>query len=185
VIAACCYVAAKAEESPMHIKTVVQEAKTVFSREQRNFIFFIFPFTNWIEEPYNIKNFPSDNTKLAEMEFYLVDDLECDLTVFHPYRSLLALCKKASPNTSPGPTSGSDINPALMEAEAGELQFGVGGDLLSADDLGVGLDAEDGPRYWGTGEGRLELSENAVQTAWYVCSGLTWTQSAQLTCFSI
>ncbi|KAK7459632.1 RNA polymerase II holoenzyme cyclin-like subunit [Stygiomarasmius scandens] len=168
VIAACCYVAAKAEESPMHIKTVVQEAKTVFNREQRIFIFFIFPFTNWIEEPYNIKNFPSDNTKLAEMEFYLVDDLECDLTIFHPYRSLLALCKKASPNASPGPTSGSDISAALMEAEAGELQFGVGGDLLSADDLGVGLDAEDGPRYWGTGEGRLELSENAVQTAWFI-----------------
>lgn len=32
VIAACCYVAAKAEESPVHIKTVVNESRSVFSR---------------------------------------------------------------------------------------------------------------------------------------------------------
>lgn len=30
VIAACCYVAAKAEESPVHVKTVVTEARLVF-----------------------------------------------------------------------------------------------------------------------------------------------------------
>ncbi|KAJ3482270.1 hypothetical protein NLI96_g7096 [Meripilus lineatus] len=28
------------------------------------------------------------------MEFYLVDDLECDLVVFHPYRTLMTLCVK-------------------------------------------------------------------------------------------
>lgn len=32
VIAACCYVAAKAEESPVHIKTVVSEARALFNR---------------------------------------------------------------------------------------------------------------------------------------------------------
>jgi cyclin C len=31
VIAACCYVAAKAEEFPVHIKTVVNESRSVFS----------------------------------------------------------------------------------------------------------------------------------------------------------
>lgn len=77
------------------------------------------------------------------MEFYLVDDLECDLVVFHPYRTLLALCKKES---SHGHTADE------TEAEAGEL--------------GAGIGAEDGPRYWGTGQGRLELSEGALQTAW-------------------
>lgn len=30
VAAACCYVAAKAEESPVHIKTVVSDARAVF-----------------------------------------------------------------------------------------------------------------------------------------------------------
>ena len=33
VIAACCYVAAKAEESPVHIKNVVTEARSLFNRE--------------------------------------------------------------------------------------------------------------------------------------------------------
>ena len=32
VIAACCYLAAKAEESPVHIKSVVQESRTIFNR---------------------------------------------------------------------------------------------------------------------------------------------------------
>src|ERR1700755_2064628 len=32
VIAACCYVAAKAEESPVHIKNVVSESRLMFSR---------------------------------------------------------------------------------------------------------------------------------------------------------
>ena len=32
VIAACCYVAAKAEESPIHIKNVMTESRTLFSR---------------------------------------------------------------------------------------------------------------------------------------------------------
>ena len=30
VIAACCYLAAKAEESPVHIKVVVSESRTLF-----------------------------------------------------------------------------------------------------------------------------------------------------------
>jgi cyclin C len=78
------------------------------------------------------------------MEFYLVDDLECDLVVFHPYRTLLVLCKREA-NTSP--------------------EHGEEGEAL---DLGTGLDASDGPRYWGTGEGQLELPPGALQVAWFV-----------------
>jgi hypothetical protein len=72
------------------------------------------------------------------MEFYLVSDLECDLVVFHPYRTLLTLCGKEAAHA--------------VVSEAGEV--------------GVGVD--DGPRYWGTGEGRLELEEGPLQTAWYI-----------------
>ncbi|GJE83936.1 cyclin-like protein [Phanerochaete sordida] len=129
VIAACCYVAAKAEESPVHIKNVVTEARLLFGGEEYG----------------GIKSFPSDNSKLAEMEFYLVDDLECDLVVFHPYRTLLALCGKES-------ASSAAVAAAVVEAEAGELGTGV----------------DDGPRYWGTGEGKLELQETALQTAWLI-----------------
>ncbi|KAI9438281.1 cyclin-like protein [Lactarius indigo] len=111
VIAACCY------ESPVHIKNVVSESRIMFS-----------------QEGYGVKNFPSDNSKLAEMEFYLVSDLECDLVVFHPYRTLLTLCGRESASA--------------VDTEAGEV--------------GVGIDS--GPRYWGTGEGRLELEEGPLQT---------------------
>ncbi|OAX37568.1 cyclin-like protein [Rhizopogon vinicolor AM-OR11-026] len=121
VIAACCYVAGKAEESPVHIKNMVAEARLFFS-----------------QQPYGMKYFPSDNSKLAEMEFYLVADLECDLTVFHPYRTLMSICKKESSND--------------LQAEAGEV--------------GVGVD--DGPRYWGSGEGQLELPDDAFQLAWSI-----------------
>ncbi|KAF9236634.1 cyclin-like protein [Melanogaster broomeanus] len=121
VIAACCYVAGKAEESPVHIKNIVAEARLFFSKQ-----------------PYGIKSFSSDNSKLAEMEFYLVADLECDLIVFHPYRTLMALCKKDSSST--------------VIAEAGEVGAGV----------------DDGARYWGTGEGQLELPAEALQLAWSI-----------------
>jgi cyclin C len=90
------------------------------------------------EEGYGVKNFPSDNSKLAEMEFYLVSDLGCDLIVFHPYRTLLTLCGREAAHA--------------VVSEAGEV--------------GVGID--NGPRYWGTGEGRLELEEGPLQTAWHV-----------------
>ncbi|KAI0637592.1 cyclin-like protein [Trametes polyzona] len=101
VAAACCYVAAKAEESPVHIKNVVSDARAIFG------------------EDYGIKTFPSDNSKLAEMEFYLVDELDCDLTVFHPYRTLMTLCgKRACP---------------ASEAEAGETDDGRDGKMPLGD----------------------------------------------------
>ena len=89
------------------------------------------------EQLFGGKSFPSDNSKPAEMEFYLVADLECDLTVFYPYRTLTALCKKESANES--------------MTEVGE----------------VGEEVDDGSRYWGTGEGQLELSDDALQLAWW------------------
>jgi cyclin C len=128
VVPACVYVAAKAEESPVHIKNVISESRSLFS------------------QTYGIKTFPSDNHKLAEMEFYLVDDLECDMVVYHPYRTLLALCRK--------------------EASTGEE--GEEGEAEEAGELGTGIGAEDGPSYWGSGHGKLVISEEAFQTTWYV-----------------
>lgn len=77
------------------------------------------------------------------MEFYLVDDLECDLVVFHPYRTLLAIWGKevgAVPS---------------LDAEVGEV--------------GVGVHET---RYWGTGAGKLEVHESVMQIAWFVFSVL-------------
>jgi hypothetical protein len=46
-----------------------------------------------------------------------------------------------------------------------------------AGEVGVGIDS--GPRYWGTGEGQLELQEGALQMAWYAfhISCLRWTSN--------
>jgi len=71
-----------------------------------------------------------------------VADLECDLTVFHPYRTLMALCRKEGSSPS--------------QTEAGEV--------------GVGID--NSPRYWGTGDGQLELPDDAIQLAWSVSLSL-------------
>lgn len=141
VIAACCYVAAKAEEAPVHIKNVVTEARLLFGGEHSRHEPSL-PYDSLLSmcvgEDYGIKSFPSDNSKLAEMEFYLVDDLECDLVIFHPYRTLMTLC-------------GKENNLGSADTEAGE----------------IGVSIHDSGRYWGTGEGKLELQEGALQTAWY------------------
>ncbi|KIY69116.1 C/H/G cyclin [Cylindrobasidium torrendii FP15055 ss-10] len=93
VVSACLYVAAKVEESPLHIKSVTTDSRSLFHHQ------------------YSHKTMTADNSKLAEMEFYLVDDLEGDLVVYHPYRTLLALCQKESNHAS--------------EAEAGEVAFWI------------------------------------------------------------
>ncbi|KAG2014263.1 G1/S-specific cyclin-C [Coprinopsis cinerea AmutBmut pab1-1] len=87
------------------------------------------------------------------MEFYLVDDLESDLVVYHPYRTLLALCR-----TSSGEDSDGEEGEEGEEEEAGELGGNHG--------AGVGIDK--GSRYWGTGEGKLVLSKEALQIAWSI-----------------
>jgi hypothetical protein len=72
VATACVYVAAKVEESPIHIRNVVQEAIKLWAE-----------FGHW--------KFPSDVASLAEMEFYLLEDLQFHLVVYHPYRSLITI----------------------------------------------------------------------------------------------
>ena len=133
VISACVYVAAKAEESPIHIKNIVTESRSLFSHT---------PYFSAAEfalitlaDHYNMKHFPSDNSKLGEVEFYLVDDLECDLTIFYPYRTLLALCRKEATEDE------------QVEVETGELSVGI-----DADDLSLQPQA------------KFEMSESALQT---------------------
>ena len=70
VAAAAVYVATKVEEAPSHIKSVLEAARSVFS-----------------DYP-TLGAFPNDATVLAEMEFYLIEDLDFHLMVWHPYRDL-------------------------------------------------------------------------------------------------
>ncbi|CAE6525159.1 unnamed protein product [Rhizoctonia solani] len=127
VASTCCYLAAKAEEIPVHLKSVVVESRTLYSNE------------------YQYKSFPADHSKLAEMEFYLLEDLDFDLIVFHPYRSLLALLPRYE---------------TVQESEAGEVSIESGSTASFYND---------GERYWGTGEGRMEgIEDGAIQMAWFL-----------------
>lgn len=89
---------------------------------------------------------PLDNHRLAEMEFYLVDELECNLTVFHPYRTLTALCTK--------------------EVKGVEMLADTAAPIPGQDHGGSGVDS--GDRYWGTDTGKLILDEKLLQLAWSV-----------------
>ncbi|CAG8779184.1 3844_t:CDS:2, partial [Acaulospora morrowiae] len=70
VAATCMYLACKIEESPHHIKTVISEMKKLSE---------------------DIGGFPYENQKVAEMEFYLMEELNFNMIVFHPYRTLKTL----------------------------------------------------------------------------------------------
>jgi cyclin-C len=142
VAAACCYVAAKAEEAPVHIKSVVSEGGSLFRRKLSTLSMYTHHLiVTWAGDQYGCKSFPLDTSKLAEMEFYLMSDLECDLTIYHPYRTLLSLCCVKEGGTS-GDMQG-------IETEAGEL-----GAVGEADGLSGG-------------DGRLELEMQALQLAWF------------------
>ncbi|KAI9309233.1 cyclin-like protein [Cunninghamella echinulata] len=74
VLVTCVYLASKIEECPVHIKMITQEAKVAFQDFHGGF--------------------PYDSSKVAEFEFYLLEELEFYLIVWHPYRSLTSICQE-------------------------------------------------------------------------------------------
>lgn len=98
VVVACCYVAGKAEELPSHIKNVISVANQVLSSFTLPYVW-TWQTNKLFAEDIGVWHLILDNHKLAEMEFYLVDELECDLIVFHPYRTMITLCGKEDPSS--------------------------------------------------------------------------------------
>ncbi|KAF9127799.1 hypothetical protein BGW39_005618 [Mortierella sp. 14UC] len=72
VAATCIYLACKIEECPQHIKHIIQEMKHALA---------------------NLGGFDYDMSKVAEFEFYLLEELEFYLIVYHPYRDLTLIAK--------------------------------------------------------------------------------------------
>lgn len=66
LVTTCLYTACKIEECPQHIRLITSEARNL-----------------WPEY------IPHDITKLAEFEFYLVEELDLYLLLYHPYSSLI------------------------------------------------------------------------------------------------
>jgi len=85
---------------------------------------------------YNIKNFPTDNSSVCEMEFYLLEDLDFHLVIFHPYRALMQLCGKgldysktvAKDIASPAAESGSSFQ--VTDAQFHTAWYGFEGSFF-------------------------------------------------------
>ncbi|KAG8837088.1 RNA polymerase II holoenzyme cyclin-like subunit [Serendipita sp. 405] len=146
VLVACCYLAGKAEELPAHIKTVITVANNVL-------------------HDLNVWSVPLDNHRLAEMEFYLVDELECDLTVFHPYRSLLTLCGKETEETTATTTAPATAGTA-GQTQGSRASINSTAATEPVDHTGHGVAS--GERYWGTGAGKLLLDDRTLQLTWLI-----------------
>ncbi|AET38823.1 cyclin-dependent protein serine/threonine kinase regulator SSN8 Ecym_3333 [Eremothecium cymbalariae DBVPG len=65
LVTTCIYLACKVEECPQHIRTLVNEARSL-----------------WPEFV------PPDPTKVTEFEFYLIEELQSYMIVHYPYRSM-------------------------------------------------------------------------------------------------
>jgi cyclin C len=68
LVTTCVYVACKVEECPQHIRLILSEARNL-----------------WPEY------IPQDTAKLAEFEFYLIEEMDLYLFLHHPYRSLIQI----------------------------------------------------------------------------------------------
>ncbi|KAF6072131.1 Cyclin, N-terminal domain family protein [Candida albicans] len=75
LITTCIYVACKIEECPQHIRLILSEARNI-----------------WPEY------IPHDVTKLAEFEFYLIEEMDSYLLLHHPYKSLMQINEFLSNN---------------------------------------------------------------------------------------
>ncbi|PWY98642.1 hypothetical protein BCV70DRAFT_207421 [Testicularia cyperi] len=163
VAATCVYVSAKVEESPVHIKSVVAEA-TRTSQEV------------------GCRTFPPDNSSVAEMEFYLLEEMEFDLVVHHPYRSLIALydsvgCPRNHVHDGSGFQLGGAGNSGVdtgSQAIGDPISLGVGLSVSQAEEIaqfGIsGLHSSE-ERDSGLQHGQIrlhELDEHILQMTWFV-----------------
>jgi cyclin C len=73
------------------------------------------------------------------MEFYLLEDLDFHLVVFHPYRSLVAICGREPADSG-----------IFLPVETGESE----------------LDRIKKMNGRGSGEGVMEIEEGVLQVAW-------------------
>nr|XP_018266245.1 cyclin C [Kwoniella dejecticola CBS 10117]OBR88403.1 cyclin C [Kwoniella dejecticola CBS 10117] len=159
VLAACLFVAAKVEETPVHIKSVVSEAKVVFNE-------------------YNIKLFPAETNKLGEMEFYLLEDLDFHLVIFHPYRALLHMTGREPADSGKFPLSRVEEDQAIKkkeleirkkkDEEIRKSSLNTVGDIIEDEDNE--LEAKRVRRLMGRGstDGIGEVDEGVLQISWFI-----------------
>ena len=119
--------------------------------------------------------FPADTSKLGEMEFYLLEDLDFHLVVFHPYRALLHICGREQADSGRFAKSRVDEDGEMKRKEVEmkrkrDEEVRRGGTVKIMDDLGgVGWTEESETERIsrlmsrGTGEGLMEIDEGVLQ----------------------
>lgn len=151
VIATCVYVASKVEESPVPLRMLQSEATRA-----------LLSFETGHEVRYKHSLATGD---IAKMEFYLLEELEFDLVVHHPYRTLVHIAEHLGAfRSQPADT---DKGQDRKRRRTGEEE------RISTMSWGEGASSagEDPPDYSGTYRGELRMDELDDQTfmyAWYV-----------------
>ncbi len=127
-----------------------------------------------------MKMFPAESHKLGEMEFYLMEDLDFHLTVFHPYRSLLHMLGREPADTGKFPQSRLDEDAEIKKREAEDIKkreedakkLGPAGSsrvVAALDEIASGKYEESEEARLrrlmgrGSGEGLMEVDEGVLQ----------------------
>jgi len=87
LVATALYLACKMEESPQHIRLVVSEARSLWPGEFQRSL----PTARRPALTSHTDFFNTDTSKLGECEFFLISEMNSQMIIHHPYRSLLAL----------------------------------------------------------------------------------------------
>lgn len=121
--------------------------------------------------------FPAEPHKLGEMEFYMIEDIDFHLVVFHPYRALLNITGREPADAGYHPKTrlqeDADIRKE-QDARESEARRAAGPAAAKAP---KGLGGEDDERARdaervrrlmgrGSGEGLMEIDEGTLQIAW-------------------
>lgn len=136
LVATCVYLACKIEECSQHIRTVVSEARGL-----------------WPD------CIPNDATKVAEFEFYLIQELDGYLVLHHPYRLLVQMHRvlgtaKLRVDSGAGVASASATASASGAAEAAAAAAAAAVAATPASEPGI------------------ELLANSLQTCWSIINDL-------------
>lgn len=86
IIATAFYLACKMEECPQHIRTVVSEARQLWP----GLSYSLLVSASGLKKTY-ADFIISDVSKLGECEFYLISEMNSQLIIHHPYRTLMDL----------------------------------------------------------------------------------------------
>ncbi|WFD20143.1 RNA polymerase II holoenzyme cyclin-like subunit [Malassezia caprae] len=96
VLVTCMYLASKVEEAPVRIRVLCAEASRMM-------------------QELGYQELPNQISTVAEMEFYLLEELEFDLVVFHPYDTLMSLCGACVDYIKVDASRRSEVQAALLQ----------------------------------------------------------------------